>query len=53
MHIIAAKAVCFKEAAEPAFADYQRQIVANAAAPGGGALGRRASGWSAAAPTIT
>ncbi len=31
VHIIAAKAVCFKEAAEPAFADYQRQIVANAA----------------------
>jgi glycine hydroxymethyltransferase len=31
MHIIAAKAVCFKEAAEPAFAQYQRQIVANAA----------------------
>ena len=31
MHIIAAKAVCFKEAGEPAFADYQRQIVANAA----------------------
>ena len=30
MHIIAAKAVCFKEALEPAFADYQRQIVANA-----------------------
>ena len=30
MHIIAAKAVCFKEAAEPAFADYQKQIVANA-----------------------
>ena len=30
MHIIAAKAVCFKEAAEPAFARYQRQIVANA-----------------------
>jgi glycine hydroxymethyltransferase len=30
MHIIAAKAVCFKEAAEPAFGDYQRQIVANA-----------------------
>ena len=30
MHIIAAKAVCFKEAGEPAFADYQRQIVANA-----------------------
>jgi glycine hydroxymethyltransferase len=31
MHIVAAKAVCLKEAAEPAFADYQRQIVANAA----------------------
>jgi glycine hydroxymethyltransferase len=31
MHIVAAKAVCFKEAMEPAFADYQRQIVANAA----------------------
>ena len=31
MHIIAAKAVCLKEAAEPVFADYQRQIVANAA----------------------
>jgi glycine hydroxymethyltransferase len=30
MHIIAAKAVCFKEAMEPAFIAYQRQIVANA-----------------------
>jgi glycine hydroxymethyltransferase len=30
VHIIAAKAVCFKEAAEPSFADYQRQIAANA-----------------------
>ncbi|MGB7218591.1 MAG: serine hydroxymethyltransferase [Vicinamibacterales bacterium] len=30
MHIIAAKAVCLKEAAEPAFKVYQRQIVANA-----------------------
>ncbi|OFV91647.1 MAG: serine hydroxymethyltransferase [Acidobacteria bacterium RIFCSPLOWO2_12_FULL_65_11] len=30
MHIIAAKAVCLKEAAEPAFGVYQRQIVANA-----------------------
>jgi len=30
VHIIAAKAVCLKEAAEPAFAAYQRQIVANA-----------------------
>jgi glycine hydroxymethyltransferase len=31
MHVIAAKAVCFKEAAEPAFAEYQRQTVTNAA----------------------
>jgi glycine hydroxymethyltransferase len=30
MHIIAAKAVCLKEAAEPAFVEYQQQIVANA-----------------------
>jgi glycine hydroxymethyltransferase len=30
MHIIAAKAVCFKEAAEPSFADYQHQVVKNA-----------------------
>jgi len=30
VHVIAAKAVCLKEAAEPAFATYQRQIVANA-----------------------
>jgi len=30
MHVIAAKAVCFKEAAEPDFAEYQRQIVVNA-----------------------
>ena len=30
MHIIAAKAVCFKEAMEPAFKEYQRQIIANA-----------------------
>jgi glycine hydroxymethyltransferase len=30
MHIIAAKAVCLKEAMEPGFIDYQRQIVANA-----------------------
>jgi glycine hydroxymethyltransferase len=30
MHVIAAKAVCFKEAMEPAFVEYQRQIAANA-----------------------
>jgi glycine hydroxymethyltransferase len=31
MHVIAAKAVCLKEAAEPGFAAYQRQTAANAA----------------------
>src|SRR5688500_2004422 len=31
MHIIAAKAVCFKDAASPEFAEYQKQIVKNAA----------------------
>lgn len=30
MHVIAAKAVCLKEAMEPGFGDYQRQIVRNA-----------------------
>jgi len=30
MHVIAAKAVAFKEAMEPAFKDYQRQVVLNA-----------------------
>ena len=30
MHIIAAKAVCFKEAQEPSFKEYAQQIVANA-----------------------
>lgn len=32
MHIIAGKAVCFKEAMEPDFIDYQRQVLANAKA---------------------
>ena len=36
MHIIAAKAVCFKEAAEPAFATYQAQVVKNAQRLAGG-----------------
>src|SRR5216110_1570966 len=40
MHVIAAKAVCLKEAMEPAFVDYQKQIVANAS--------RLAAGLSAA-----
>ena len=30
MHVVAAKAVCFKEAMEPDFAVYQRQVLANA-----------------------
>jgi glycine hydroxymethyltransferase len=42
MHVIAGKAVCFKEAAEPAFAAYQRQVVANAA---GLARGLSAAGF--------
>ncbi|MGH8427429.1 MAG: serine hydroxymethyltransferase [Gammaproteobacteria bacterium] len=32
MHVIAAKAVAFKEALEPEFKDYQRQVIANARA---------------------
>lgn len=30
MHVIAAKAVAFKEAMDPSFVDYQKQVVANA-----------------------
>jgi glycine hydroxymethyltransferase len=30
MHVIAAKAVAFKEAASPEFRDYQEQVIANA-----------------------
>src|SRR5246500_43673 len=30
MHIIAAKAVCFREALQPSFRDYAREVVANA-----------------------
>lgn len=32
MHVIAAKAVCFKEALEPSFKEYQQQVVRNAKA---------------------
>ena len=32
MHVIAAKAVCFKEALEPQFKEYQEQVVKNAKA---------------------
>jgi glycine hydroxymethyltransferase len=40
MHVIAAKAVALKEAAEPEFAAYQRQIVANARALAEGLIRR-------------
>jgi glycine hydroxymethyltransferase len=30
VHVMAAKAICLKEASEPAFAEYQRQVAANA-----------------------
>ncbi len=32
VHVIAAKAVCFREAMQPEFAEYQRRVVANAQA---------------------
>ena len=32
MHVIAGKAVCFKEALKPEFKEYQRQFVKNAGA---------------------
>ena len=40
MHVIAAKAVAFKEALEPAFADYQRQTLANARLMAAGLIAR-------------
>lgn len=40
MHVIAAKAVAFKEALQPTFAGYQRQIVANARALAAGLMER-------------
>jgi glycine hydroxymethyltransferase len=40
MHVIAAKAVAFKEALEPAFKDYQRQVVKNAQAMAGAFIAR-------------
>ncbi len=36
MHVIAAKAVCFREALHPSFRDYQQQILHNAQALAGG-----------------
>jgi glycine hydroxymethyltransferase len=40
MHVIAAKAVCFKEAAAPEFADYARRVVDNAKTLGDELLAR-------------
>lgn len=40
MHAVAAKAIMFKEALEPAFVDYQKQIVQNAAALAAGLVKR-------------
>jgi glycine hydroxymethyltransferase len=40
MHVIAAKAVAFQEALEPAFAAYQRQTLANARALAAGLMAR-------------
>jgi len=40
MHIIAAKAVCLREAARPEFRDYQQQVVANARALAAGVAKR-------------
>src|SRR5690606_4701522 len=40
MHVIAAKAVAFKEALDPSFRDYQRQVVKNAQAMAKTLIGR-------------
>ena len=40
MHVIAAKAVCFGEALEPSFVEYQKQVVANCKALADGLLSR-------------
>ncbi len=40
MHVIAAKAVCFKEAMEPEFVTYQKRVVANAKALSSSLSGR-------------
>jgi len=42
MHVVAAKAVCFLEAMQPAFREYQTQVIANAKAL---AMGMRAEGF--------
>ncbi len=52
MHVIAAKAVAFKEALTEEFRAYQRQIVANARRLAERLAAER-SAWSRAAPTTT
>ena len=42
MHIVAAKAVCFLEASQPSFKEYQQQVIANAKAL---SMGMRAEGF--------
>ena len=49
MHIIAGKAVAFKEAASPEFTEYQKQIIKNAKALCD-ALTEKASGSCLAGP---
>ena len=53
MHVIAAKAVAFREAQTPEWRAYQGQIVANAQGARGGPAWPAAIGWSRAAPTPT
>jgi glycine hydroxymethyltransferase len=52
MHVIAAKAVAFKEALEPEFKAYQQQVVVNAQAMAGSSS-RAATRSSPAAPRTT
>ena len=40
MHVIAGKAVCFKEALDPSFKEYARQVILNAKALADGLMAR-------------
>ena len=53
VHVLAAKAVCFQEALQPEFVDYQRQVLANARALAASVVDQPASAWFPAAPTRT
>src|SRR6266404_865978 len=50
MHVIAAKAVCFREAMQPTFRDYQAQIITNAKAL---AEGMKRNGIRLGTPAVT